>query len=116
RCMCRSYCSGHNCRVAGRTSFETFTPKRHQRSRRHRVAVLAFDGVVLADLATPCEVLARARTSSGAPAYDLRVCSERPQVASEHVGVHVVPRQKPVSGTSAARARPSVGERLLSTL
>src|SRR4029077_3204151 len=45
-------------------------------ARPHLVAVLAFDGVVLADLSTPCEVLARVRTPGGAPAYELRVCSE----------------------------------------
>lgn len=51
--------------------------------------MLAFDGVVLADLATPCEVLARARTPDGAAAYVLRVCSERPKVVAEHVSLQV---------------------------
>jgi len=39
--------------------------------------VLAFDGVVLADLAGPCELLRRA-------GYDVRVCSERRRVDAGH--------------------------------
>jgi transcriptional regulator GlxA family with amidase domain len=53
------------------------------------VAVLAFDGVVLGDLSTPSEVLGRARTARGARAYELRVCSERPKVITEHMTLHV---------------------------
>lgn len=41
----------------------------------HTVAVLAFDGVVPFDLATPCEIFGRARLPGGAPAYRVRVCS-----------------------------------------
>src|SRR5262245_54658983 len=40
----------------------------------HRVAVLAFDGVVPFDLSTPCEVFGRARLRDGRPAYDVKVC------------------------------------------
>jgi transcriptional regulator GlxA family with amidase domain len=75
--------------VAGKTFFERSTPKRRRPSRPRLVAVLAFDGVVLADLSTPCEVLGRARTPNGAPAYELRVCSERPKVITEHVSLQV---------------------------
>ncbi len=50
---------------------------------------MAFDGVVLGDLATPCEVLARVQNSDGQPAYELRICSERARVASEHLTLDV---------------------------
>jgi transcriptional regulator GlxA family with amidase domain len=60
--------------------------------RRHQVAVLAFDGVVLGDLSTPCEVLARARTLAGDPAYELLVCSGPRTVATEHLRLHVPSR------------------------
>ncbi|MEV8505727.1 helix-turn-helix domain-containing protein [Actinoplanes sp. NPDC051475] len=40
----------------------------------HMVAVLALDGVVAFDLATPLEVFARTRLADGSPAYDVRVC------------------------------------------
>ncbi|MBK7858909.1 MAG: helix-turn-helix domain-containing protein [Archangiaceae bacterium] len=49
-------------------------------NRPHPVAVLAFDGVVLGDLAAPCELFGRARHASGALAYRVRVCSARPEV------------------------------------
>jgi transcriptional regulator GlxA family with amidase domain len=75
--------------VAGETYFEGFAPKRRASAKRTLVAVLAFDGVVLGDLATPCEVLGRARSASGAPAYELRVCSERPRVAAGPVALDV---------------------------
>ncbi|MFI8941850.1 GlxA family transcriptional regulator [Streptomyces syringium] len=41
----------------------------------HTVAVLALDGVVGFDLATPVEVFTRARLPGGRPAYQVRVCS-----------------------------------------
>jgi len=71
------------------TAFEGFTPNRHTRVKRHLVAILAFDGVVLGDLAAPSEVLALARTTAGLPAYELRICSERQKVLTQHVGLHV---------------------------
>src|SRR5207253_2438151 len=40
----------------------------------HAVAVLALDGVVPFDLATPCEVFARARLADGRAPYRVRVC------------------------------------------
>jgi transcriptional regulator GlxA family with amidase domain len=52
---------------------------------RHRVAVVAFDGVVLADLATPCELFGRVRDARGRAPYEVRVCSLTPAVESEHV-------------------------------
>jgi transcriptional regulator GlxA family with amidase domain len=41
----------------------------------HLVAVLALDGVVAFDLATPLEVFARTRLADGRPGYDIRVCA-----------------------------------------
>lgn len=52
-----------------------------------RVAVLAFDGVVLGDLAVPCEVFGRARDHAGRPAFDVRVCAEKESIESAHVGL-----------------------------
>lgn len=54
---------------------------------KHRVAVLAYDGVVLGDLSTPCEILGRARTRSGEAAYEVRVCSARPGVRAGPVSL-----------------------------
>lgn len=51
--------------------------------------MVAFDGVVLGDLAAPCEVFGRAHDQAGRVAYDVRVCALRPRVASEHVGLKV---------------------------
>jgi transcriptional regulator GlxA family with amidase domain len=56
---------------------------------RKIVAVVAFDGVVLGDLATPCEVLGLARDRAGRPAYDVRVCSAARKVRSQHVSLDV---------------------------
>jgi transcriptional regulator GlxA family with amidase domain len=50
---------------------------------------VAFDGVVLGDLATPCEVFGRARGAGGRAPYEVRVCSLAPQIASEHVSLAV---------------------------
>src|SRR5262245_4981336 len=46
----------------------------------HVVAVLALDGVVPFDLATPCEVFGRTRLLDGRPAYDVRVCAPAREV------------------------------------
>ena len=70
--------------------FAGFAPKRADGgTARHLVAVLAFDGVVLGDLATPCEVFGRARDSEGRAPYEVRVCSIAPDVKSAHVALHV---------------------------
>jgi transcriptional regulator GlxA family with amidase domain len=50
------------------------------------VAVLAFDGVVLSDLATPCDVFGRVHDSQGNPHYEVRVCGCRERINSEHLG------------------------------
>jgi transcriptional regulator GlxA family with amidase domain len=46
----------------------------------HRIGVLAFDGLVAADLAGPCEIFGRARMADGSPAYEVRVCAEKAEV------------------------------------
>ncbi|MEV4641632.1 helix-turn-helix domain-containing protein [Actinoplanes sp. NPDC049548] len=46
----------------------------------HVVAVLALDGVVAFDLATPLEVFARTRLPDGSAAYDVRVCGPEPEI------------------------------------
>ena len=67
-----------------------FAPKGAKRGgTRHLVAVVAFDGVVLGDLATPCEVFGRARDSKGRPPYDVRVCSAAREVKSTHLALRV---------------------------
>ncbi|MDQ0379721.1 GlxA family transcriptional regulator [Amycolatopsis thermophila] len=46
----------------------------------HTVAVLALDGVVPFDLATPIEAFTRTRLPDGRPAYRVRVCAPTPTV------------------------------------
>jgi transcriptional regulator GlxA family with amidase domain len=53
------------------------------------VAVVAFDGVVLGDLATPLEVFALARNAEGRPCYEVRTCSQQPQIESGHLTLQV---------------------------
>jgi transcriptional regulator GlxA family with amidase domain len=53
------------------------------------VAVVAFDGVVLGDLSTPCEIFGRVRGRDGPAVYDVRICSMTPEVKSEHVTLKV---------------------------
>ena len=70
--------------------FAGFAPKGAKRGgTRHLVAVVAFDGVVLGDLATPCEVFGRARDAKGRPPYDVRVCSAAREVKSTHLALRV---------------------------
>jgi len=77
--------------VAEKTIFAGIKPrpKPSRRQRRHLVAVVAFDGVVLGDLATPCEVFGRARDADGNPSYDVRVCGLRRKAESAHVNLTV---------------------------
>ena len=67
--------------------FAGFRPNRKQRHSPHQVAVLAFDGVVLGDLATPLEIFERVRDLRGQPCYEVRVCSPNPEVMSEHLSL-----------------------------
>ena len=50
---------------------------------------MAFDGVVLGDLATPCEVFGRVRTVEERAPYEVRICSLQPEVESEHLTLKV---------------------------
>jgi transcriptional regulator GlxA family with amidase domain len=70
--------------------FAGFKPDRvGTEGRRHLVAVVAFDGVVLGDVSTPCEVFGRVRDGEGRAFYDVRICSIAPEVESEHVALKV---------------------------
>jgi len=76
--------------VAKRTIFERFRPTSARRPRRrHLVAVTAFDGVVLGDLSTPCEIFSLVRGTDGHPFYDVRICSVKPEVQSQLVTLKV---------------------------
>jgi transcriptional regulator GlxA family with amidase domain len=55
---------------------------------RHLVAVVAFDGVVLGDLAAPCEVFGRVQRG-GRGHYQVRVCSAAREVRTDHVTMQV---------------------------
>jgi transcriptional regulator GlxA family with amidase domain len=55
----------------------------------HRVVVLALDGVVAFDLATPLEVFARVRLADGSTPYDVRVCAPAPEVDARAFTVKV---------------------------
>lgn len=55
----------------------------------HRVAVLAFDGVVLGDLSIPLEIFGRVRDEGGNARYEVRVCSINPEVKSEYMQLQV---------------------------
>jgi transcriptional regulator GlxA family with amidase domain len=74
--------------VARTTIFVGFKPKPAER-QRHRVAVLAYDGVVLGDLATPLEIFGRVRDAEGHACYDVRVCGLSEEVQSEYVRLRV---------------------------
>lgn len=50
----------------------------------HRMAVLAYDGVVLGDLVIPLEIVARVRNAQGKSCYDVRVCGATGEVQSEY--------------------------------
>jgi transcriptional regulator GlxA family with amidase domain len=72
--------------VAKKPMFKGFQPLPGGAGRqRHVVAVVAFDGVVLGDVSTPCEIFGRVRGRDGRALYDVRICSSAPEVKSEHV-------------------------------
>lgn len=80
--MARPYEIVQNGPVARKTTFAGKAPHR-------LVAVIAFDGVVLGDLATPCDVFGLVRDRAGRPAYEVRVCSAVRSVRSQHVALDV---------------------------
>ena len=66
-----------------------FKPRAAKHGPPHVVAVVAFDGVVLGDLSTACEIFALAGTTDGRTPYEVRVCSASPDVESRHVALRV---------------------------
>ncbi|WP_067547823.1 GlxA family transcriptional regulator [Nocardia crassostreae] len=54
----------------------------------HTVAVLALNGVIPFDLATPIEVFTRARLPDGNPSYRVRVCAPTPRVDAGQFTLH----------------------------
>ena len=75
--------------MARKTISAGFKPNRRQFRSPHRVTILAFDGVVLGDLAAPLEIFGRVRDAYGEPCYEVRVCSPNPEVMSEHLSLKV---------------------------
>lgn len=55
----------------------------------HKVAVLAFDGVVPFDLATPCEVFGHVQTQAGQRPYEVVVCAASRRVRTPLYDMHV---------------------------
>src|SRR4051794_798982 len=55
----------------------------------HTVSVLAMDGVVAFDLATPIETFTRARLPDGRPAYRVRACGPAPQADAGTFTLHL---------------------------
>lgn len=53
----------------------------------HKVAILALDHVVLADMAAPIEVFGRARLADGSRPYRVQVCAASSQLASDTVAL-----------------------------
>jgi transcriptional regulator GlxA family with amidase domain len=53
----------------------------------HRVAILAYDGVVPFDLSVPIEVFGRARLADGRPAYEVRVCAPAGEVQAGPIAI-----------------------------
>src|SRR4029453_5119159 len=87
--MAQSYETWQNPPVAKKTIIAGFTPRPAHGKRPHLVAVVAFDGVVLGDLSTACEVFGLAKRQDGRAAYEVRVCSESVSVESMHVALRV---------------------------
>ena len=55
----------------------------------HRIAVLAFDGLVAGDLAAPCEIFQLAETLDGRRPYDVQVCASKPRVRTHAYDLHI---------------------------
>jgi transcriptional regulator GlxA family with amidase domain len=76
---------GDSGRVAQKTRSAGFQPAGRW---PHRVAVVAFDGVVLGDAAAPLELLSRAHDAHGR-GYEVRLCSLTKRVTTEHAALEV---------------------------
>jgi len=87
--MTESYTPWQNGPVAKKTMIEGFQPRGGNNRQARVIAVVAFDGVVLGDLSTACEVFGLARTKDGRMPYEVRVCSESADVESMHVALRV---------------------------
>lgn len=74
--------------VAGMTISAGIRPTPAGRPK-HRIAILAYDGVVLGDLAMPLEIFGRARDAKGQLAYDIRICGVFEEVQTEHLQLRV---------------------------
>jgi transcriptional regulator GlxA family with amidase domain len=75
--------------VAQKTIIAGFKPSAGKRGQPHRIAVVAFDGVVLGDLSTAAEIFGHARSKDGRSAYEIRVCSESSEVESMFLALRV---------------------------
>ncbi len=53
------------------------------------MAIVVFDGAVLADVFGPAEIFGRVRRADGTGAYELRICSAKPNVRTAHVKLSV---------------------------
>jgi transcriptional regulator GlxA family with amidase domain len=55
----------------------------------HQVAILALDGVVAFDLAVPMDVFKTVFLPDGKPAYDVKVCSNQPEIDAGLVAMRI---------------------------
>lgn len=55
----------------------------------HRVAVLAFDGLVAGDLSIPCEIFQLAETQDGRHPYAVQVHASKPRVRTHAYDLHI---------------------------
>src|SRR5262245_64769306 len=60
--------------ASGQKDNDRRMPTLPNRSPPHIVAVVAYDGVVLGDLSTSCEISGLARARNGQTPYEVRVC------------------------------------------
>ena len=65
----------------------------------HKITILAPHGVILTDLAIPCDLFSRVRVQGIAAPYSVRVCGESPSVMSDHLDLHTRWRLADVAGT-----------------
>ena len=73
--------------MAEKTTFAGIKPTGLAPRRPHLVAVVAFDGVVLADLAAPLEVFGRLRDDEGRRLYEVRICGQQPRIETEYAAI-----------------------------
>jgi len=71
--------------VAKKTAFAGFEPIRRRNHKPKIVAVVVFDGVVLSDLAAPCDVFGRVQDAAGQRRYEVRICAAQRTIRSEYL-------------------------------